>query len=56
MWNRFYAPHRCAHDPLHNDDCIYTPGVIVFKSDTDYAEIHDNKRKIVLMHYPFFCY
>lgn len=22
----------------------------------DYAEIHDNKRKIVLMHYPVFCY
>ncbi len=22
----------------------------------DYAEIHDNKRKIVLMHYPIFCY
>ena len=22
----------------------------------DYAEIHDNKRKIVLMHYPMFCY
>ena len=22
----------------------------------DYAEIHDNKRKIVLMHHPIFCY
>lgn len=22
----------------------------------DYAELHDNKRKIVLMHYPVFCY
>ena len=22
----------------------------------DYAEIHDNKRKILLMHYPVFCY
>lgn len=20
-WNAFYAPHRRAHDPLHNDDC-----------------------------------
>ena len=98
----------------YNDDCIYTPGVKVFKSDTgypqllpkekwysvnvltcaapnlrerlgnemntgdgnhdekylwdkdfdvfrfewakDYAEIHDNKWEIVLMHYPIFCY
>ena len=22
MWNQFYALHRRAHDPLHNDDCI----------------------------------
>lgn len=34
MWNGFYGPHRAAPDPLHNDDCIFTPGVIVFKTDT----------------------
>ena len=38
-WNAFYSPHRRAHDPLHNDDCIYTPGVMVFKSDTDYPQL-----------------
>ena len=38
-WNAFYAPHRRAHDPLHNDECIYTPGVMVFKSDTDYPQL-----------------
>ena len=38
-WEKFYAPHRRAHDPLHNDDCIYTPGVMVFKSDTDYPQL-----------------
>lgn len=38
-WNAFYAPHRRAHDSLHNDDCIYTPGVMVFKSDTDYPQL-----------------
>ena len=38
-WNAFYAPHRRAHDPQHNDDCIYTPGVMVFKSDTDYPQL-----------------
>lgn len=34
MWDGFYQPHRDAHDPLHNDDIIYTPGVTVFKTDT----------------------
>lgn len=34
MWDGFYTPHRAAQDPVHNDDCIYTPGVVVMKSDT----------------------
>ncbi len=34
MWYGFYQPHRDAHDPIHNDDIIYTPNVTVFKSDT----------------------
>lgn len=34
MRDRFYLPHRQARNPLHSDDCIYTPGVIAFKSDT----------------------
>ena len=34
MWDGFYTPHREAHNPIHNDDIIYTPGVTVFKSDT----------------------
>lgn len=33
-WEGFYGPHRVSRDPLHNDDIIYTPGVLVFKSDT----------------------
>lgn len=39
MWNIFYEPHRRQHDPLHNDDCTYTPGVMAFKSDTDYPQL-----------------
>lgn len=35
MWEGFYTPHRNAHNPLHNDDIIYTPDVCVFKTDTD---------------------
>ncbi len=34
MWDGFYQPHRDTHDPLHNDDIIYTPDVLVFKTDT----------------------
>ena len=33
MMNRFYLPHREEKSYLHNDDCIYTPRVIVFKTD-----------------------
>ena len=39
MWDGFYTPHRNAHDPLHNDDIIYTPDVTVFKSDTAYPRL-----------------
>ena len=38
-WDSFYLPHREAHNPLHNDDIIYTPDVVVFKSDTAYPEL-----------------
>ncbi|MBR1855065.1 MAG: TIGR02452 family protein [Lachnospiraceae bacterium] len=34
MWDGFYTPHRAAQDPIHNDDCIYTPDVVVMKTDT----------------------
>ena len=33
MWDGFYKPHRNAHNPIHNDDIIYTPEVVVFKTD-----------------------
>ena len=35
--DKFYLPHRSGLSPLHNDDIIYTPGVVVFKSD-DYKD------------------
>ena len=39
MWNGFYGPHRAAQDPIHNDDCIYTPDVIVLKTDEAVPQI-----------------
>jgi len=34
LWEKFYKPHRNAHNPINNDDIIYTPSVTVFKTDT----------------------
>ncbi len=39
MWNAFYKPHRKVANSLYNNDCIYTPDVCVFKSDTNFPEI-----------------
>ena len=38
LWEAFYAPHRKTANPLYNNDCIYTPGVRVFKSDANFPE------------------
>lgn len=43
MWERFYKPHRNAHNPIHNDDIIYTPSVTVFKTDTALPKLMDEK-------------
>ena len=40
-WSGFYMAHRAEHDPIHNDDIIYTPDVLVFKSDTVKPELMD---------------
>ncbi|MDY3108861.1 MAG: TIGR02452 family protein [Lachnospiraceae bacterium] len=39
MWEGFYMPHRRTQDPVHNDDCIYTPEVTVMKTDTSSPEL-----------------
>lgn len=38
LWDEFYQPHRDARSPLYNDDCIYTPDVLVVKSDISFPE------------------
>ena len=43
LWNGFYGPHRAAQDPIHNDDCIYTPNVIVMKTDEAIPQIMQEK-------------
>ena len=43
MWDKFYKPHRKAGNPLYNDDCLYTPGVVVYKSDISFPERMEEK-------------
>lgn len=33
MEDKFYLPHKKAFSPLANDDLIYTPDILVFKTD-----------------------
>lgn len=43
MWNGFYKPHRIAKNPIHNDDIIYTPDVVVFKTDEVFPRLMDEE-------------
>ena len=43
MWAQFYTPHRIPHDPIHNDDIIYTPAITVFKTDTAQPKLMDEE-------------
>ena len=40
---KFYGEHRKAHNPIYNDDIIYSPCVDVFKTDTKEPEIMNEK-------------
>ncbi|MBQ9306986.1 MAG: TIGR02452 family protein [Clostridia bacterium] len=35
LWQQYYGRNRAQWNPLHTDDCIYTPGIVICKSDTD---------------------
>lgn len=43
MMKRFYGPHRRMNNPLYNDDCLFTPGITVFKSDVSFPELMPEK-------------
>lgn len=36
LWKQYYDVNRSAGNVLHTDACIYSPGIIIFKNDTDY--------------------
>ena len=33
LWERYYTPNRRAADPLHSDACIWSPGIVICKTD-----------------------
>ncbi len=39
----YYQYHRNLHDLRYTDKCIYTPDIIVFKSDTEIPQMLDEK-------------
>lgn len=43
VMKKFYYPHRKTRKPLGSDDCIYTPDVVVFKTDVAYPELLPKK-------------
>lgn len=38
LWQKYYRKNRDAHDNLHTDACIYSPGIIICKTDDAYPE------------------
>ena len=36
LWRAYYKKNKDAHDNLHTDACIYSPQVIICKTDEDY--------------------
>ena len=43
LWNQYYQKNRDGYDNLHTDDCIYSPGIIICKTDDDYPERMEEK-------------
>ena len=38
LWQAYYGKNREAHDNLHTDACIYSPGIIICKTDDSFPE------------------
>ena len=36
LWDQYYQKNRNAHDNLHSDTCIYSPGVVIIKTDDSF--------------------
>ena len=38
LWSEYHGFHRGRHDARYTDACIYTPGILIIKTDTDMPE------------------
>ena len=38
LWQKYYNVNRAMKNPIHTDACIYSPSVLVFKSDGAFPE------------------
>lgn len=38
FWDQYYTFNRAANDPLHTDVCIYSPGVVICKTDESFPK------------------
>ena len=38
LWQHYYDVNRTLADVLHTDACIYSPGIVICKTDTDFPE------------------
>ena len=38
LWQNYYNINRIAGNPLHTDACIYSPNIVICKTDSDFPE------------------
>lgn len=38
LWQNYYDVNRAAGDVLHTDACIYSPGIVICKTDENYPK------------------
>lgn len=43
FWKKYYDVNREANDPLHTDACIWSPGVVICKSDSGIPQRMDTE-------------
>jgi len=43
LWDSYYSVNRAARNPLYTNALIYTPGVVICKTDEDYPERMEEK-------------
>lgn len=43
LWRNYYKKNREARDPLHTDACIYSPDIVICKTDESFPERMEEK-------------